>query len=67
MTEWIQGNWWWLLIGLGAVWFLLRRGHGTGCGAEGHSQGSHRRLTDGRPAEHAEHKEGSGRRHGGCC
>jgi len=35
--EWIQGNWLWLLLGLGVVWFLFR---GGGCGMGGH--GSHR-------------------------
>ncbi|HLF94678.1 MAG TPA: hypothetical protein VJB14_14535 [Planctomycetota bacterium] len=30
--EWIQGNWLWLLLGLGVVWFLFR---GGGCGMGG--------------------------------
>lgn len=36
--EWLVANWVWILIGLGAVWFFLRRG-GMGCGMGGH--GSH--------------------------
>ena len=38
--EFLQANWIWLLLGLGAVWFLLKRG-GMGCGMGGHeSHGS---------------------------
>jgi hypothetical protein len=39
--DFLQGNWLWLLLGLGAVWFFFRRG-GMGCGMSGHgSHGSH--------------------------
>ena len=39
--EYLQANWIWLLLGLGVVWFLFRRG-GMGCGMGGHeSHGSH--------------------------
>ena len=38
--EFLQANWVWLLLGLGAVWFLFRRG-GMGCGMGEHeSRGS---------------------------
>jgi hypothetical protein len=29
--EFLQANWFWILLGVGAVWFLFRRG-GMGCG-----------------------------------
>ncbi len=39
--EFLQANWLWILLGLGAVWLLSRRG-GMGCGMGGHgSHGSH--------------------------
>ncbi len=44
--EFLQANWVWILLGLGAVWFLFRRG-GMGCGMGGH--GSH----GSRPSERA--------------
>lgn len=34
--EFLQANWFWILLGAGAVWFLFRRG-GMGCGMGGHS------------------------------
>ncbi|HAM55819.1 MAG TPA: hypothetical protein DD417_16250 [Elusimicrobia bacterium] len=37
MTEWITANWIWLVLALGAGWFLLRRG-GAGCGMGGHGR-----------------------------
>lgn len=38
--EFLQANWIWLLLVLGAVWFFMRRG-GLGCGMGGHeSHGS---------------------------
>jgi hypothetical protein len=40
MSEWIGGNWVWLLLGVGLVWFLLRRG-GMGCGMGGHGGHAH--------------------------
>jgi len=40
--EFLQANWLWILLGLGAVWFLFRRG-GMGCGMGGH--GSHGSTT----------------------
>jgi hypothetical protein len=39
MSEWVGANWIWLLLGVGVVWFLFRRG-GMGCGTGGHAHGS---------------------------
>lgn len=53
MFDWIGANWIWLLLGIGVLWFLFRRG-GMGCGMGGHSHGSgaaDKLDTD----EHAEH------------
>ena len=36
--EFLQANWFWILLGGGALWFLFRRG-GMGCGMGEH--GSH--------------------------
>ena len=80
MTEWITANWIWLVLALGAGWFLLRRG-GAGCG-----MGGHRRHDESAPmakgldtdvststVNHEEHlTKGAGstgrpRQRGGCC
>jgi len=56
--EFLPGHWLWLLLGLGAVWFLLRRG-GMGCGTRGHrSHGSH-------GSQESEDAQGSGHSHNG--
>lgn len=63
--EWLQANWWWLLIGLGIVWLLFRgRGHGMGCGMGERGQGSHHGSIEGRSTEGEEMPR---RRRGGCC
>jgi hypothetical protein len=80
MPEWITANWIWLLLALGAGWFLLRR-RGAGCGMGGH--GSHhesaprtKRLDTDAPGSSGDHDEhmtkgagsgGGSRRHRGCC
>jgi hypothetical protein len=52
----LQGNWLWLLLGLGAVWLFFRRG-GMGCGMRGHgSHGSH-------GSQESEDAQGSGDSH----
>ena len=38
--EFLQANWLWILLGIGAVWFMFRRG-GMGCGGGQGSHGSH--------------------------
>jgi hypothetical protein len=39
--EFLQANWLWIVLGIGAVWLLFGRG-GMGCGMGGHgSHGSH--------------------------
>lgn len=80
MAEWIAANWIWIVLALGAGWFLLRRG-GAACGMGGH--GSHHESepmakapdTD-RSTSTVNHDEqltkGAGsaatpRRRGGCC
>jgi hypothetical protein len=35
MSDWITANWIWILLAIGAGWFVLRRG-GMGCGMGGH-------------------------------
>jgi hypothetical protein len=77
MYDWIGANWISLLLGIGLVWFLFRRG-GMGCGMGGHSHGSEpAREDEADPhGEHAaqtgaSHEQGGGaagapRRHG-CC
>lgn len=78
--EFLQANWLWLLLGLGALWFLFGRG-GMGCGTRGHgshgsgepkddqervqSHASHTGNGDGRPQEQ-EKKTAAHRGHGGC-
>ncbi|OGK82605.1 MAG: hypothetical protein A3K12_07875 [Candidatus Rokubacteria bacterium RIFCSPLOWO2_12_FULL_71_19] len=78
MYEWIVSNWIWILLGLGVVWFLFRRG-GFGCGTGG-SHGSRGEadsagrglgtgIEGGNRDEHAGRHAGSdrgARRHGGC-
>ena len=78
--EFLQANWFWILLGVGAVWFLFRRG-GMGCGMGGH--GSHDSRTaqdmrdtppargshDGHRSEESAAREvetASARRHRGC-
>ena len=51
--EFLQANWLWILLGVGAVWFLSRRG-GMGCGMGGHgSHGSHGSRGSKNPGESA--------------
>lgn len=55
--EFLQANWFWILLGVGAVWFLFRRG-GMGCGMGAH--GSHdsrtsRDMRDNTPAARGSH------------
>lgn len=59
MGEFLQANWLWLLLGIGLLWFLFRRG---GCGMSGH--GSHEGHGE-QPAM----KEGEkvSKKGGGCC
>lgn len=70
--DFLQANWPWLLIGIGAVWFLFaRRGYGMGCGMGGHSHAPEEKEDP----KHAGHQAGGEpeptqkvtRRHGGCC
>jgi hypothetical protein len=43
--EWLQTNWWWVLIGLGVAWLLFRsRGHGMGCGGRRNAAQAARRV-----------------------
>ena len=73
MYDWIGANWIWLLLGIGLVWFLFRRG-GMGCGMGEHSHGSEPSRT-GEADPHAGHGAQTGatteaaapRRRGGCC
>lgn len=72
MFEFLQANWLWLLLGVGLLWFLFRRG---GCGMGGH--GSHSSdlsrtmsVSDDQHAGHGEERPArSGMRRGGhgCC
>jgi hypothetical protein len=43
--EFLQANWLWLLIGLGAVWLFFGRG-GMGCGRRDHGSHGDRASTD---------------------
>jgi len=78
--EFLQSYWIWILLGIGAVWFLARRGaHGMGCGMGGHeahnSPGGReepgRGASTGGVGEHAGHasgrRDGAGSRRHGCC
>ncbi len=81
--EFLQNYWIWILLGIGAVWFLPRRGgHGMGCGMgshEGHGprtedERSARQTSPGGSAEHAGHGSSGrggagqgGHRGHGCC
>lgn len=73
MLEFLQTNWFWLLLGAGVVWFLFRQG-GCGMGRHAsHGSGSSRRTTPDSDHEHSgqgdERRTQSGvRRSGrGCC
>jgi len=80
MPEWITANWIWIVLALGAGWFLLRRG-GAGCGMGGHGRhhGSApmaKELDTDRSPSSVKHDEqltkgagsaGGPRRRGGCC
>lgn len=78
MYDWISANWIWLLVGIGVLWFLYRRG-GLGCAMGGHSHESEpaREDRDDSYAGHAgetgaTHDHGAGasaapRRRHGCC
>jgi len=61
MGEFLQANWLWIVLGIGLVWFLFRRG---GCGMGGHSRGSHEGHGE-RPTTQEENQEAL-RRHRGC-
>ena len=52
--EFLQANWVWLLLGLGVVWFLFRRG-GMGCGMGGHESHETRSNRTERPSSRAAH------------
>jgi hypothetical protein len=39
MTELLENNWLWILLGIGVLWFLFRVS-GMGCGMGGHSHRS---------------------------
>jgi len=43
--EFLQANWLWILLGLGVVWFLFRRG-GMGCGMGEHGAHGSRPASD---------------------
>lgn len=73
MLEFLQANWFWLLLGAGAIWILFR---GGGCGMSGYSsRGSESSRTkagngDEEQGEHVEEepRERPARRAGhGCC
>jgi len=80
MPEWITANWIWIVLALGAGWFLLRRG-GAGCGMGGHGRHDEsapmaKGLDADRSPSSANHDEhltkgaasaGGPRRRGGCC
>ena len=74
MLEWITANWIWLVLALGAGWFLLRRkGAGHGLGGHGRPHAAAPRTKELERGDHDEHsttRAGSpdGSRHrGGCC
>lgn len=58
--EWISANWIWLLLGLGAIGFLMfrRGGHGTGHGHAGHGGG----CCGGMGMSHHDHGQGEEKR-----
>lgn len=78
MSDWIGANWIWILLGIGVLWFMFRRG-GMGCGMGGHGgHGEDSVKAKELPAsdadvaaDHSGHaKTASTReshRHGGCC
>jgi hypothetical protein len=39
MVAWLQVNWLWILLGVGLLWFVARRG--GCCGMGGHTHGTH--------------------------
>lgn len=53
--EFLQANWLWIVLGLGAVWLVFGRG-GMGCAAGGH--GAHGTRASG-DAERPTHAHGS--------
>lgn len=79
MYDWLSGNWIWILLGLGALWFVFRGG-GMRCGMGGHGHDEadpavkkldanvekSSRTDDGKTAGHPGASHGS-HRHGGCC
>jgi hypothetical protein len=57
MVEFLQANWFWLLLGVGVLWFLFRQG-GCSMGGHGpHGSESSRRTTARSDNEHAGHGE----------
>jgi len=79
--EFLQANWFWILLGLGVVWLAFRRG-GMGCGMGGHNShgsgaatrtrksagvhGAHDGSGAGDSREPEAAETASPRRHGGC-
>jgi hypothetical protein len=61
MYDWIGANWIWLVAGIGALWFVLRRGN-MGCGMDGHSHGSEP-SREGQDDSHAGHAGETGATH----
>lgn len=82
MSDWIGANWIWILLGIGVLWFMFRRG-GMGCGMGGHgthdhSEPSEKEFPPGGAASSVDHEHEADvkepaaathrpRRHGGCC
>lgn len=55
MLEFLQANWFWLLLGAGVIWILFR---GGGCGMSSHSShGSSRTKTASGDEGHDHHVE----------
>jgi hypothetical protein len=73
MFEFLQANWFWLLLGAGVIWLLFRQG-GCGMGSHG-SHGSESSQTKAASSgeEHGTHAEGQPGKHRrrragrGCC
>ncbi len=63
MLEFIQANWFWLLLGAGVIWFLLRQaGCGVGSRASRGSESSQTKATSS-SEEHGSHVEQQSGRH----
>jgi hypothetical protein len=76
MYDWLVANWIWILLGIGVLWFMFRRGGMGAHGGQGGSEPAEKALPPSGTDSSADHAEQGqepaaaargAHRHGGCC